>query len=137
VTGKNELSFQDYLRGLKMNRAFVKSISLSLALAAGFAAVSYAPAAEAAKKKVTITDRVEELTSKVNAGQKNNELTLKEADDMRDRLSKVTEHMNKAKDKNGGKLSYKDQNSAEKDLNKISVKLHAKELGKRTAKPNE
>ncbi|MBU6455084.1 MAG: hypothetical protein KGS72_25155 [Cyanobacteria bacterium REEB67] len=120
-----------------MNRAIVKHFALCLVLSAGFASVASVPDAQAAKKKVTITDRIEELTKKVNAGQKANELTLKESEDLRDKLEKINARIEKCKTKNGGKLSYKDQNSIEKDLNKVSIKITTKELAKRTAKPND
>ena len=126
-----------------MNSALVKHLGLCLSLAAGFAVVAATPDAQAArashpvKKKYTITDRIEDLTKKVNDGQKNNELTLKEADDLRGKIEKVSARIDKCKTKNGGQLSYKDLNSLEKDLNKVSVKVHSQQLNKRTAKPNE
>jgi peptidoglycan hydrolase CwlO-like protein len=126
-----------------MNRALVKHLSLCLLLSASFSItfiVSTAPSAEAArtvraaKKKVTITDRVQELSDKIDAGQKDNELTLDEATDLHKKITKINEKIDKCQSKNGGKLSYKDQNSVEGDLNKVSVKLLKLQLAKRTAK---
>jgi len=125
-----------------MNRSFVKHVSLCLALSVGLASAtsllspSGAMAARVAKKAVTITDRIQELSKKIDAGQKANELTLSEADDLRNKITKVNEKIDKAQSKNGGKLSYKDQNSVEKDLNKVSVKMLQEQLSKRTAKPS-
>jgi hypothetical protein len=120
-----------------MTRTFSKQICLSLALAVSFgAAFSLAqPEAFAKKAKVTITDRMEILSKKIEKGQKANELTLKEADKLRESINDIKERIEKAKDKNGGKLSYEDENKIEKDLNKVSVKLTAKELDKRTTSP--
>jgi len=127
-----------------MNRMFVKHLGLCLALSVGFAAaatVSSTPGVEAktlrvAKKAVTITDRIEELSKKVDAGQKANELTLDEATDLHKKITKINEKIDKCQGKNAGKLSYKDQNAVEKDLNKVSVKLLQEQLAKRTAKPS-
>jgi len=121
--------------GLFMNRTFVKHLSLCLVLAAGFSAAVSAPGAEA-KTKYTITKRVSALTYKVNAGQKSGELTMKEADDLRNKLADVNSKIDKCKANNGGKLSYADENNIEKDLNKISLKAEKKELAKRVNKPN-
>jgi hypothetical protein len=79
----------------------------------------------------TITDRQVALSSKVTAGEKSNELTKKEADKFRSRLQDVDERINKAKAKNGGKLSYKDQGKIESALNDISIDLQKKQLAKR------
>ncbi|MBS1992394.1 MAG: hypothetical protein JSS86_16565 [Cyanobacteria bacterium SZAS LIN-2] len=124
-------------------KPLLKHLSLALVLSSTFAAtvvVAGAPQADArggkvTKKPMTITDRIEELSKKIDAGQKANELTLDEADDLRKKITKLNEKIDKWKAKNGGKLSYKDQNAAEKDLNKVSVKLLEKQLAKRTEKP--
>jgi TolA-binding protein len=127
-----------------MNRALVKHLSLCLLLANSLAVsslttISSAPAlakgARAAKKPVTITDRVQELSAKIDAGQKANELTLDEATDLHKKIDKVNDRISKCQAKNAGKLSYKDENSIEGDLNKVSVKLLKLQLAKRTAKP--
>lgn len=120
-----------------MTRTLSKQICLGLALAISFG-VAFSSAqleAVAKKPKVTITDRLEILSKKIDKGQKANELTLKEADKLRTTISDIKEKIQKAKDKNGGKLSYEDENKIEKDLNKVSVKLTAKELDKRTTSP--
>src|SRR5580700_5689895 len=109
-----------------MNRTLVMHVSLSLALTTSFvvtSTISLASLAEAktlkvAKKEVTITDRIGELSKKIDLGQKNNELTLDEATDLRKKITKINEKIDKCQSKNGGKLSYKDQNGLEKDLNK-------------------
>jgi len=126
-----------------MNRALVKHLSLCLLLSGSLVSVSIMSSSplpayarsRAAKKKVTITDRVQELSAKVDAALKANELTLDEATDLRKKLTKINEKIDKCQAKNGGALSYKDQNSVESDLNKVSVKLLKEQLAKRTAKP--
>lgn len=121
--------------------SLVKPLSLCLVLSCGLALTSVtvtaapAEAKKLAKKPMTITDRIEELSKKIDAGQKANELTLDESEDLRKSMTKLNEKIDKWKEKNGGKLSYKDQNSAEKELNKISLKLQKKQLEKRLAKP--
>jgi hypothetical protein len=119
-----------------MNCTSFKHLCLALAFSTGLGAIVCAPGAEAVKK-FTITERIETLSSKVNAGQKSGELTLKEADSLRNKLSDVNNRIDKYKSKNGGKLSYANENTIEKDLNSVSLKLTKKELAKRTAKPNE
>jgi hypothetical protein len=89
------------------------------------------PTVAQAKVHYTITQRQEMLRKEVNAGQKANELTLKEADSLRDRLTSITEDESKMKAKNGGKLSYKDEGKIEKKLNSISVDMTKQKLAKR------
>lgn len=84
-----------------------------------------------AKKQWTITQRQVALTREVDAGLKANELTLKEANKLRDRLADVVARGEKMKAKNGGKLSYEDEGKLEKDLNGISDDIHKKKLQKR------
>jgi TolA-binding protein len=84
-----------------------------------------------AVKHYTITQRQEMLNKEVTAGQKANELTSKEADKLRDRLSDVTNRIEKMKANNAGKLSYKDEGKVEKDLNAISVDMQKQKLAKR------
>ncbi|MFX6031697.1 hypothetical protein ABTE99_19175, partial [Acinetobacter baumannii] len=61
-----------------------------------------------------------------------NELTLKEANGLRDRLDSITTDAQKMKAKNAGKLSYKDEGKLEKRLNSISVDMQKEKLAKRT-----
>jgi hypothetical protein len=86
--------------------------------------------AEAAKH-YTITQRQEMLNKEVSAGLKANELTLKEANKLKDRLTDVRNRIEKMKAKNAGKLSYKDEGKVEKDLNAISVDMQKEKLAKR------
>ncbi len=85
----------------------------------------------AAKKKYSVYDRQVELRKKVEAGQKKNELTAKEANGLNGDLDDITSSIEKMKSKNAGKLSYKDEGKIEKRLNKISLTLSKKELAKR------
>jgi len=82
-------------------------------------------------KKWTITQRQEALSSEINKGQKSGDLTLKEADGLRDEASGISEKIEKMKSNNGGKLSYADENKIEKALNKLSQRIQAKQLEKR------
>ncbi len=85
-----------------------------------------------AKKTWTITERQVALRKEVDSGVKANELTLKEANSLRDRLSEISADIQKMKDKNGGKLSYKDEGKLEKRLNSLSVDIQKEKLAKRT-----
>ena len=114
-------------------RANAITAGLTMALALGLVASPDA----LAKKHYTITERITALEHRVNAGQKANELTLKEANSLRDDISDINSKIAKYKSKNGGKLSYKDENSVEKKLNDVSIELQKKELAKRAARPNE
>jgi hypothetical protein len=90
------------------------------------------PETAEARRHYTITQRQVALRAEVNSGQKSNDLTLKEADALRDRLTGITEEETKMKAKNGGKLSYKDEGKLEKKLNSISVDMTKEKLAKRT-----
>jgi len=116
-----------------MKRTVVVLTALGLVL--GLSAVATQSAS--ARAKYTITERQETLNKKISFGQRSGELTLKEADSLRDRSSNIDQRIAKMKEKNGGKLSYRDQNIIEKDLNKLSLSISKKELSKRAAKPNE
>lgn len=85
-----------------------------------------------AGKKYTITDRQTELRRLIAKGQRNNELTLKEANKLTGKLDDIAADIEKYKSKNGGKLSYKDEGKIEKRLNSVSIDLKKAELNKRT-----
>lgn len=86
---------------------------------------------EARARRYTLTQRHEILAAKINRMQKSGELTLKEANSLRDDNADVWKRVAKMKAKNGGKLSYENQADIEKALNKISNRIHAKSLAKR------
>lgn len=92
----------------------------------------YSQSPAEAGKKWTVTERQVELRKQVAKGQKQNELTLKEAEKLNRRLDEINEDIEKYKSKNGGKLSYKDEGKIEKRLNAISLDLKKAELNKRT-----
>jgi hypothetical protein len=104
------------------------SKSLIFALATTFF-VGTAQAAYA--KKWTIYQRQVRLAKEITKGQRSGELTLKEANDLREQYDHVGEKISKMKAKNGGKLSYADQNELEKKLNELSVRIQKKMLAKR------
>ncbi len=83
-------------------------------------------------KTYTVQDRQVALGKKIDQAYKTNHLTLKEADSLKSKLKDVKDNEQKFKDQNGGQLSVKDTTSLEKDLNKISSKLHKQMLEKRT-----
>jgi competence protein ComGC len=85
----------------------------------------------APKKQWTVTDRQDELKKRVDKDEKSYELTQKEAGKLRSRLQDITDREQKAKDKNGGKLSYKDEGKAEKNLNSVSLDIDKHQLAKR------
>jgi hypothetical protein len=82
-------------------------------------------------KKWTVTQRQQRLSGEINSAFKANQLTLEESESLRRECDKVTEQEQKMKEKNGGKLSYSDDTQLERNLNKISNKLHKKMLEKR------
>jgi hypothetical protein len=82
-------------------------------------------------KKYSIYDREVCLEKKIDSAYKANQLTLKEADSLKDKIREIKEEEEKMKDKNGGKLSYENQTSLEKNLNKVSEKLQKRMLEKR------
>lgn len=86
---------------------------------------------EARARRYTITQRHEILAAKINRMEKAGELTLKEARDLRDDNRDVWQKVNRMKARNGGKLSYKNIAEVEKDLNRISNRIHKKALEKR------
>lgn len=87
-----------------------------------------------AKKPVTVTEREERLKQEINQGQKSGDLTLKESEDLRNQEAKIEAKQLKMKAKNGGKLSYDNENTLEKDLNKLSLKIQKLKLAKRVEK---
>lgn len=126
-----------------MNPKFTALIVTGLiSVGYAFSPVSAAPVAKkpvaaakhaipAAKKPYTITDRVTELRTKVEAGQKENELTAKEATKLTCDLDNISNDIEKMKVKNAGKLSYSDEGKIEKRLNKVSLALTKCQLEKR------
>lgn len=82
-------------------------------------------------KKLSVYERQVKLTKEVEKAQSNKELTLKEADHLRERLTNLNERKEKMMSKNAGKLSYKDEEKLEKTLNSISVDIQKKRLDKR------
>jgi hypothetical protein len=112
-----------------MKKTFI--LAASLLLGAGLVMMPPVQARHHYSKKVTITDRQVELTQKIDKAYKDNELTLKESDDLKGKLQKIKESEDEMKTKNGGKLSYADENTLEKSLNSVSEKLQKKMLAKR------
>lgn len=109
-----------------MTVAKLSAAAISLSLLLGITASSLQVQA-----RYTITQRQEALQWEIKKGQKSGELTKKEADGLRAKLDGVRERIAKMKEKNGGKLSYKDEGKIEGELNGISTKIHKLELAKR------
>ncbi len=93
--------------------------------------VAFAVSPSAQARNYSINDRQVSLERKIDSAYKANQLTLKEADSLKGKIKDIKEDEQKMKDKNGGKLSYADMTILEKDLNKVSDKLHRKQLDKR------
>lgn len=110
---------------MKGKRLVVPSICLLL----GVQVVGYVPSACA--KKWTIYERQVRLVKEIDAGKKSGDLTLTEAADLKVRESKISDKIEKMKGKNGGKLSYADENKIEKDLNHLSLLIQKHKLEKR------
>ncbi|MBC7997028.1 MAG: hypothetical protein IAF58_03750 [Leptolyngbya sp.] len=106
---------------------------LVIAMLLVFAVLQVAPQSSEARTraKLTITQRHEILIAKINRMQKANELTVKEATNLRDDANDIWEKVSRMKSKNGGKLSYKNIDEIEKDLNRLSTSIHKKALEKR------
>ncbi|HIA55609.1 MAG TPA: hypothetical protein EYN91_26590 [Candidatus Melainabacteria bacterium] len=86
---------------------------------------------EAKARRYTITQRHQILGAKINRMERAGELTLREARDLRDDNQDVWKKVSRMKSRNGGKLSYENIAEVERDLNKISNKIHKKALAKR------
>ena len=86
---------------------------------------------EARSHRYTITQRHEILAAKINRMEKSGELTLREAKGLRDDNQDLWRKVTRMKARNGGKLSYENIAECEKDLNRISNKIHKKALDKR------
>jgi GTP1/Obg family GTP-binding protein len=108
--------------------------SLALILVTGLAFQMTAGAGLAVKKTITVTERQEALFKEINADFKASQLTLEEKNDLIAQHQKIIDKENAMKAKNGGKLSYDDNNKLEKSLNDLSVKLQKKVLAKRINK---
>lgn len=107
---------------------------LSLLLAATMLlqlAVALPQSTDARGRRYTISQRHTALLAKINRFEKSGELTLKEANSMRDENSHIADREAKMKSKNGGKLSYKNINTIEDELNDLSNRIHKKSLNKR------
>lgn len=108
-------------------------VQLVIAMLLVFAVFEVAPQSSEARTrtKLTITQRHDILKAKINRMQKANELTVKEANNLRDDANDIWEKVSRMKSKNGGKLSYKNIDEIEKDLNGLSTSIHKKALEKR------
>lgn len=81
---------------------------------------------------MTIWQRQKALMTNINQGQKNNQLTDKEAKSLRKKLSAVSKKKAKMqRDADGGKLSSENVMELEKDMNDISVEIKKLRLEKR------
>ena len=112
--------------------ASLLSFLLTLSLCgAGLAISSIYSCAPVQAKKMTVYDRQVALKKEIDAGEKSKELTLKEASKLREKLESINEKKEKMLAKNGGKLSYKDEEKMEKWLNGVSIDIQKKRLAKR------
>ncbi len=75
------------------------------------------------------------LMQQINAGQKDNQLTVKEANKLRKDLSHVARKKAKMLGKTNRKLSEQDRAELISDLNDISNNIHKLELEKRVTSP--
>lgn len=86
---------------------------------------------EARSHRYTITQRHQILAAKINRMERTGELTLREARSLRDDNQDIWQKVHRMKVRNGGKLSYDNIAEVEKDLNRISNRIHKKALAKR------
>jgi septal ring factor EnvC (AmiA/AmiB activator) len=84
-----------------------------------------------AQARYTINQRQVRLQKEISQGVKANELTQKEADDLKSSMADIDSRIAKMKEKNAGKISIKDQKKLEKSLNDVSVKITKLRLDKR------
>lgn len=82
-------------------------------------------------KKLLPDEGQAKLMQEVNAGQKSNQLTVKEANKLRKDLAHVARTKAKMISENGGKLSIEDTSKLKSDVNEISNNLQKLELEKR------
>ena len=106
-----------------------KLVALSICLFVGVQIAGFVPSANA--KKWTIYERQVKLVKEIDAGKKSGDLTLEESTDLKAREGKISDKIEKMKNKNGGKLSYADENKIEKDLNHLSLLIQKHKLEKR------
>jgi hypothetical protein len=111
-----------------MRRVTVTALSMTF-LVGAFVLISNP--ADAKGKVWTITERQVEEQKRISAGEKSSELTKKEADDLRSDMESISTKIAKMKEKNGGKLSLKDQGKIEKSLNDVTLKIDKFKLAKR------
>lgn len=105
----------------QMKRIVVRSIMIFSMFPAGSMAETMA-----------IWQRQKALMTNINQGQKNNQLTDKEAKSLRKKLSAVSKKKAKMqRDADGGKLSSENVIELEKDMNDISVEIKKLRLEKR------
>src|SRR5271170_4247599 len=115
-----------------MMRKSLLALSSVLMLAVGFGLTEQESSAKS--KTWTVTERSEALKKDIASGQKSGDLTAKQADDLRIQAGKIDSKMVKMKAKNDGKISVDDQNTLEKDLNKLSLRMQKLKLDKRVQK---
>ncbi|MBU6453710.1 MAG: hypothetical protein KGS72_18160 [Cyanobacteria bacterium REEB67] len=108
--------------------AAVASLAIALATSVNLAS---AVGALAKDKVWTIDTRAARLMQEINEGQKNGELTVKEAKKLRSDLADIAHRKKLMKGDNDGKVSPEDRNKIEGDLNKVSAKIKKLELEKR------
>lgn len=87
--------------------------------------------AEARAPRYTISQRHNALIAKINRFQRTGELTMREANSLREDDHDIRRREARMRSKNGGKLSYSDINKIERELNDLSNKIHRKALNKR------
>jgi len=110
----------------------LRRISRSLACINLIAVVAMLSTTAAPAKTWTIYQRQLAEQTRIKKGEKSAELTKKEADGLRSDMADIDNKIAKAKSKNGGKISIKDQGKIEKALNDVTLKIEKLELAKRT-----
>jgi hypothetical protein len=117
------------LRPIMIPKKFL-AVTLILSATIGGALLTSLSAVHA--KTWTIEQRQDQLMQDINSGQKNKELTFKEAKSLRKALAGVARDKKEMLGKSqNGKLTAEDKSALEESLNKISQDLKKKELEKR------
>jgi septal ring factor EnvC (AmiA/AmiB activator) len=116
--------YRQVQKGTFMKRTDI--FAASLALLIGISTLQ-----QPAQARYTINERQVRLQKEISQGVKANELTKKEADDLKSSMADIDSRIAKMKEKNAGKISIKDQKKLEKSLNDVSVKITKLRLDKR------
>ncbi len=85
----------------------------------------------------TIDQRQFQLMQDINQAQKTKQISEKDANKLRKKLSNIARKKTKMKEKGAGSLTDKDKRDLESDLNDVSVEITKLKLDKRAEDPKD